>query len=231
VLIQAGQSGRGRRFAGRWGELIFVIYPNLAAGQKQYAELKRAVAEAGRDPDSVTVAPACYVNVAETAALAEEKRAYTEALATAEDGVVLLSEALNFDFASKGMDEAFTDDELANLSWGGFKDRIVQLSGKTNPTVRDFVTFSGRGTTREFPNFTGTPAQVVDQMAEWFEGRACDGFVLVASQNPGSFEDFTRMVVPEMQSRGLYHRDYAGSTLRENLGLPRPRHGEWKNAR
>jgi FMN-dependent oxidoreductase (nitrilotriacetate monooxygenase family) len=231
VLIQAGQSGRGRRFAGRWGELIFVIYNSLAAGQKQYAELKRAVAEAGRDPDSVTVAPACYVNVAETAALAEEKRAYTEALATAEDGVVLLSEALNFDFASKGMDEAFTDDELANLSWGGFKDRIVQLSGKANPTVRDFVTFSGRGTTREFPNFTGTPAQVVDQMAEWFEGRACDGFVLVASQNPGSFEDFTRMVVPEMQRRGLYHRDYAGSTLRENLGLPRPRHGEWKNAR
>ncbi len=139
VLIQAGQSGRGRRFAGRWGELIFVIYNNLAAGQKQYAELKRAVAEAGRDPDSVTVAPACYVNVAETAALAEEKRAYTEALATAEDGVVLLSEALNFDFASKGMDQAFTDDELANLSWGGFKDRIVQLSGKANPTVRDFV--------------------------------------------------------------------------------------------
>ena len=76
VLIQAGQSGRGRRFAGRWGELIFVVYPNLAAGQKQYADLKAAVAEAGRDPDSVAVAPACYVNVAETAAQAEEKRAY-----------------------------------------------------------------------------------------------------------------------------------------------------------
>jgi FMN-dependent oxidoreductase (nitrilotriacetate monooxygenase family) len=231
VLIQAGQSGRGRRFAGRWGELIFVIYPNLAAGQKQYAELKHAVAESGRNPDHVTVAPAVYVNVAETEALAEEKRRFTEALATPEDGVVLLSEALNFDFASKPMDEPFTDAELAGLSWGGFKDRIVMLSGKQNPTVRDFVTFSGRGTTREFPNFTGTPKQVVDQMAAWFEGRACDGFVLVASQNPGSFEDFARLVVPEMQRRGLYHKDYAGSTLRENLGLPRPQHGEWRKAR
>ncbi len=231
VLIQAGQSGRGRRFAGRWGELIFVVYPNLAAGQKQYAELKAAVTAAGRDPDKVVVAPACYVNVAETEALAEEKRAYTQALANPTDGLVLLSEALNFDFGSKDMDAPFTDQELENLSWGGFKDRIVQLSGKANPTVRDFVTFSGRGTTKEFPNFTGTPKQVVDQMQVWFDGRACDGFVLVASQNPGSFEDFTRLVVPEMQRRGLYHQDYAGSTLRENLGLERPAIGEWKQAR
>ena len=231
VLIQAGQSGRGRRFAGRWGELIFVVYPNLAAGQKQYGELKAAVTAAGRDPDKVVVAPACYVNVAETEKLAEDKRAYTESLANATDGLVLLSEALNFDFGSKPMDEPFTDKELEGLSWGGFKDRIVQLSGKGNPTVRDFVTFSGRGTTREFPNFTGTPKQVVDQMETWFNGRACDGFVLVASQNPGSFEDFTRLVVPEMQRRGLYHKDYAGSTLRENLGLHRPPIGEWKNAR
>ena len=51
VLIQAGQSGRGRRFAGRWGELIFVVYPNLDAGKKQYADLKAAVTESGRDPD------------------------------------------------------------------------------------------------------------------------------------------------------------------------------------
>ena len=97
--------------------------------------------------------------------------------------------------------------------------------------MRDFVTFSGRGTTREFPNFTGTPKEVVDQMEDWFEGRACDGFVLVASQNPGSFEDFVRMVVPEMQRRGLYHGDYAGDTLRENLGLEKPKHGNWRNAR
>jgi hypothetical protein len=54
---------------------------------------------------------------------------------------------------------------------------------------------------------------------------------LVASQNPGSFEDFVRMVVPEMQRRGLYHGDYAGDTLRENLGLEKPKHGNWRNAR
>ena len=67
----------------------------------------------------------------------------------------------------------------------------------------------------------GSPAQVADQMEEWF-GTACDGFVLAAGHSPGSYADFVRLVVPELQRRGLYHKDYAGKTLRENLGLARP---------
>jgi FMN-dependent oxidoreductase (nitrilotriacetate monooxygenase family) len=228
VLIQAGQSGRGRSFAGRWGELIFVVYPNMAAGQKQYGEVKAAVAAAGRNPDSVNVCPACYVCVADTRQAAEEKREYIRALAKPIDAVVLLSEALNFDFGSKDMDSEFTDDELQKLSWSGFRERVISLSGKPNPTVRDFVHFSGRGTIGEFPIFCGTPHSVADQMEEWFTKRACDGFVLAATHTPGAFEDFTRYVVPELQRRGLYHQDYAGSTLRENLGLTRPGVGDWR---
>ena len=72
VLIQAGQSGRGRAFASRWAELVFVVYPNLAHGKKQYAELKEALAEAGRDPDAVKIAPACKMIVAETDEIARE---------------------------------------------------------------------------------------------------------------------------------------------------------------
>lgn len=228
VLIQAGQSGRGRKFAGRWGELIFVIYPNIETGRKQYAELKQAVADEGRDPDKVFVAPACYVCVGETRAIAEAKREAVLALSKPIDAMVLLSEVTNFDFASKQLDDVFTDEELKKISWTGFKDRVVQLSGKPNPTVRDFVHFSGRGTIREFPNFVGTPSDVADQMEEWFTTRACDGFVLVATHTPGAFEDFSRFVVPELQRRGLYHQDYTGSTLRENLGLVRPNARDWR---
>lgn len=222
VLIQAGQSGRGRQFAGRWGDLIFVVYPNLAVGKPQYAAVKAEVAAAGRDPDEVAICPACYVCVAETQAAAEEKREYIRALAKPVDAVVLLSEALNFDFASKPMDSEFTDEELQRLSWAGFRERVVTLSGKPNPTVRDFVHYSGRGTIGEFPIFCGTPTQVADQMEEWFTARACDGFVLAATHTPGAYEDFVRMVVPELQRRGLYQTDYRGTTLRENLGLPMP---------
>ncbi|MBR0658994.1 LLM class flavin-dependent oxidoreductase [Roseomonas oryzicola] len=228
VLIQAGQSGRGRRFAGRWGELIFVVYPTKEMGQKQYADLKQAVREAGRDPDKMSVNPACYVCVAETRAAAEAKRDFVLSLSKPIDALVLLSEVTNFDFASKDLDSEFTEEELKKVSWTGFKDRVIALSGKPNPTVRDFVHYSGRGTIREFPIFCGTPTDVADQMEEWFTSRACDGFVLVATQMPGAFEDFARLVVPELQKRGLYHQDYAGTTLRENLGLERPAVGAWR---
>ena len=68
-------------------------------------------------------------------------------------------------------------------------------------------------------------------MEEWFAGRACDGFVVAASHVPGAYEDFARYITPELQRRGLMHKDYAGTTLRENLGLSRPALGDWKRAR
>jgi FMN-dependent oxidoreductase (nitrilotriacetate monooxygenase family) len=220
VIIQAGQSGRGRQFASRWGELIFVIYPNLAVAKKQYADFKHVLAEQGRVAD---IAPAIYSVVAETQAEAEDKFARVDRLAQPIDSLALLSEALNFDFASKPMDEPFTTEELQAISGiQAIRDRVIQLSGKPNPTVRDFVHFSGRGTLREMPTFVGSANRVADQLEEWFYGGACDGFVVAATHVPGSYEDFVRLVVPELQRRGLFHLDYEGATLRENLGLAKP---------
>jgi FMN-dependent oxidoreductase (nitrilotriacetate monooxygenase family) len=229
VLIQAGQSGRGRRFAARWGELVFVIYPNLAFGKQAYVQFKADVAATGRDPDLVRVAPAVYAVVAETRAMAEDKRALIDGLAKPIDALTLLSEVLNFDFARKDMDEPFTSEELGAISGlQGFRDRVIQLSGKPNPTVRDFVHYSGRGTIHEHPVFCGSPKDVADQMEQWFVAPACDGFVLAATHMPGAYEDFGRLVVPELQRRGLFRREFQGTTLRENLGLPKPRPGDWR---
>ncbi|HTY56119.1 MAG TPA: hypothetical protein VMB26_13005, partial [Candidatus Binataceae bacterium] len=134
----------------------------------------------------------------------------------------LLSEVLNFDFASKPPDEPFNQDELASISGlQATRDRVIRVSGKPNPTINDFVKFSGRGTIREFPVFVGTGKEVADQLEQWFTD-ACDGFVLSATHLPGSYEDFVRLVVPELQRRGLHKKEYRGLTLRENLGLPRP---------
>ena len=79
-----------------------------------------------------------------------------------------------------------------------------------------------RATLLQGPRFVGTATSVADQMEEWFDTGACDGFVLAATHSPGAYEDFTRMVVPELQKRGLFRKEYEGKTLRENLGLPRP---------
>jgi FMN-dependent oxidoreductase (nitrilotriacetate monooxygenase family) len=220
VIIQAGTSGRGKQFAAQWGELIFVIYPNLAIAKKQYPDFKKAFAEQGRD---VCIAPAVYPVVAETQTEAEDKFAVIDKLAKPIDTLALLSEVLNFDFASKQMDEPFTSDELQAISGlQAVRDRVVQASGKPNPTVRDFVQFTGRGTVHEMPTFVGSPKMVADKFEEWFTGGGCDGFVVAATHVPGTYEDFVRLVVPELQRRGLFHNDYEGATLRENLGLSKP---------
>jgi FMN-dependent oxidoreductase (nitrilotriacetate monooxygenase family) len=229
VVIQAGQSGRGRRFAARWGELLFVIFPTLENARGAYRDIKAEIARAGRDPHAVTVAPAIYCIVGETAAMAEDKAAYIEGLARPIDSLVLLSEVLNFDFARKGLDEPFSAEELASI--GGMqalRDRVVRASGSPNPTTRDFIEHSGRGTIREMPRFVGTPATVADGLEEWFTTGACDGFVLAATHVPGAYEDFVRLVVPELQRRELFRREYAGTTLRHHLGLPRAARGDWR---
>ena len=227
VLLQAGQSGRGQTFAAKWADLVFVIHHNLEAGKKSYASFKAAAAAAGRDPASVRVAPACYICVAETEAAALEKKAVIEGTARPIDALVLISEVTNYDFSRKGYDEAFSDEELDILSWHGFRERVVTHSGKKNPTVRDFVEVSGRGTVAEHHMFVGTPKQVADEMEEWFNAPACDGFVIAATHMPGSYEDVVRLLVPELQRRGLFHMAYEGATWRENLGLSIPRAADW----
>lgn len=223
VIIQAGQSGRGKEFASRWGELIFVIYPNLEIAKKQYRDLKQTQAALGRD---ASVAPAIYPIVAETQTEAEDRYAFIDNLAKPIDSLTLLSEVLNFDFASKPIDEPFSEEELRAISGlQAIRDRVVQLSGKPNPTVRDFIEHSGRGRLRELPTFVGDASTVADRMEEWFTGGACDGFVVAATHVPGTYEDFVRLVVPELQRRGLFQREYLGDTLRGNLGLPRPQRG------
>jgi hypothetical protein len=69
---------------------------------------------------------------------------------------------------------------------------------------------------------------VADQLEAWFAAPACDGFVLSATHVPGAYEDFVRFVVPELQRRSLFRKEFAGTTLRENLGLPRPTIGAWR---
>ncbi|MES2532972.1 MAG: LLM class flavin-dependent oxidoreductase [Pseudomonadota bacterium] len=230
VLIQAGQSGRGSEFAARWGELVFVIYPNVQVARKSYAEFKAKVAAHGRDPAKVKVAPAVYVITGDSRAEAEDKKAAIDALVKPVDGLALLSEVLNFDFATKKPDDPFTDEELQSISGlRAILDRVVAQSGKARPTLADFLHHSGRGTTRELMTFVGSKTDVADQMEDWFKSGACDGFVLAATSMPGSYEEFVNLVVPELQRRGVFHRDYEGATLRDNLGLARPNAGDWKH--
>lgn len=227
VLIQAGQSGRGQRFAADWGELIFVVHPGLDAGIQGYAELKAMAGERGREPDSMRICHLCAPIVAETRSEAEDKAAVIAALPTEADSLMLLSEALNFDFGSKPMDEPFTDEELRSMSGlQTMRDRTIAATGNSNPTVRDFIRVTQRGQLRD--PWIGSGKDIADICEEWYTSPACDGFVITGTYVPGAYEDFVKWVVPELQKRSLFQKDYRGATLRDNLGLARPQIGDWK---
>ncbi len=226
VLIQAGASGRGQTFAARWGELLFTAFPTFEIARRSYDSLKAACAAGGRDPDHMKIAALGFPIAAATKAEAEDKRAFYDTLPNDTDSLSLLSEALNYDFGAKGMDEPFTDADMAGLSGiQALRDRVVQ-QGVKNPTPRDFMQLTGRG--RLNHAWVGGPKEIADIMEEWFTAPACDGFVIGPSWLPGSFEDFVTHVVPELQRRGIYRKDYTGTTLRDHLGLPKATLGDWK---
>jgi FMN-dependent oxidoreductase (nitrilotriacetate monooxygenase family) len=224
VVMQAGMSGRGRLFAARWGELLFVVHHSLESAKAAYDKARADLVAVGRDPDSQKICTLFYPVTAATRAEAEDKKAAYDKLPNAIDQLSLLSEALNYDFARKGLDDSFTDEELRSINgMQSMRDRVLQ-TGIKNPTVRDFMRVTGRGLLNE--SWVGGPKEIADRIEEWWSTPACDGFVVGPTHQPGCFEDFVTFVVPELQRRGIYRKDYAGPTLRDHLGLKRPGLGD-----
>ena len=222
VIMQAGQSDRGREFAARWAETVFAVFRTMDAGREICADLKTRVERLGRSADDIKVVTAAYAIVGETEEMARDKLAYVESLAHPTDTPALLSELLNYDFGQHAPDELIEDKHLDAISGSrGMAERIV-ASGIEYPTFGDFLSESRRGTIWELPVFVGSPTRIADEMEEWFRRGACDGFMVAAPYLPGAYQDFTRMIVPELQRRGVFHEDYGAGTLRGNLGLRRP---------
>lgn len=217
VILQAGESARGEEFAARWAEMVFTVAPTKEAGKAKYDNFKKLIGEAGRDPNHCKVLPLLKFVVGKTQSEAEDKKAIIDSLVTEEASLSLLSEITNFDFAKKAIDDSFTPEELEQMTGGqSFVKRVVDA--RPNPTPRDFMEITGRGTFQGA--WVGTGEDIADRMTEWFTDEACDGFVVAASHVPGGYADFVDHVVPELQKREVFHREYAGTTLRENMGLP-----------
>ena len=108
-----------------------------------------------------------------------------------------------------------------------FCDRVLRLSGKRNPTVRDFMHDTGRE--RLEYSWVGSPKDIADRLEEQFTERVCNGLVVGLPYLTGTFEEFVRLVIPELQRRGVYRKAYAGTTLRDHLGLACPEVGTWRH--
>jgi alkanesulfonate monooxygenase SsuD/methylene tetrahydromethanopterin reductase-like flavin-dependent oxidoreductase (luciferase family) len=156
--------------------------------------------------------------VGETVEEAREKRARLDSLVHYANAIGSLSIALGHDASKFDPDGPLPEIPESNASKSG-RQRAIDLARRENLTVRQLAQrlggFSGLA-------MVGTPKTIADEMQEWLETEGSDGFTVMFPYLPQGLDDFVERVVPELQQRGLFRREYEGTTLRENLGLPRP---------
>jgi alkanesulfonate monooxygenase len=218
VIVQAGASEAGRQLAAETAEVIFGAAPNLAAGKAFYADIRRRMVAAGRDPAGLKILPAAFVVVGDTIAEAEAKRARLDRLVHYDSSIGSLNSMLGYDVSGFDPDGPLPEIPPTNASQSA-RDRLVSAARERNLSIRELaVTVGGYGGLA----FVGTPASIADEMERWLDEGGSDGFNVMFPYLPGGLDDFVDRVVPELQRRGIFRTDYEGVTLRENLGLARP---------
>jgi alkanesulfonate monooxygenase SsuD/methylene tetrahydromethanopterin reductase-like flavin-dependent oxidoreductase (luciferase family) len=176
-----------------------------------YTDIKTRMLARGRKPEECAILPNVSVVLGETESIARERADYLDSLIDPELNRAATSSNLGADITK--LKEGVT---LANLQGNqgmkGSEDVLKQHMKAQGLTFAQVA--ENRGRKREL---VGTPEMVADRLQEIFESGACDGFVVSPINHPGMFEQFCRSVVPELQRRGLFRKDYTGRTLRENL--------------
>ena len=219
VIVQAGASESGKQLAAETAEAVFTSLANAAAGRAFFADVKGRMKKLGRNPDHMKILPGCLVVIGDTMEGAKAKHAKLDSLVHYANAIGTLSIALGMDASKFDPDKPLPDDiPESNASKSG-RERAIALAKRENLTVRQLAQrLGGHGGL----NMVGTPKTIADEMEEWVMMEACDGFTIQFPYLPGGLDDFIDKVVPELQRRGLVRTQYAGPTLRENLGLPRP---------
>jgi len=220
VIVQAGQSDPGRQLAAETAEAVFCSPRDLESAKALYADIKGRATAAGRDRDHLKILPAALIIVGDTVEDARQKRLKLDSLVHYDSAIASLSVALGSDASKFDPDKPLpTDIPDTNASKTG-RAGVIKLAQDEGLTVRQLA---GRYGGYSGLAFVGTPQSIADDMAVWLEQEACDGFTVVLPFVPQGLDDVTQRLVPELQRRGLFRTDYEGSTLREHLGLPRPK--------
>ena len=218
VVVQAGASEAGRQIAAETAEVIFASAVRIEDARSLYADVKGRMPRLGRNPDHLKVLPGALVIVGDTLAEAQAKHAKLDSLVHIDSALPNLSMRLGTDASKFDLDAPLPPIPETNASRSG-RQTAIDLAAREGLTVRQLAQ---RGAGYGGLTMVGTPATIADQMEEWLMTEACDGFNIMFPFLPAGLEDFVDKVVPELQRRGLFRTEYEGTTLRENLGLPRP---------
>jgi alkanesulfonate monooxygenase len=218
VIVQAGASDAGKQLAAETADVVFTAQNNIADGRRFYADVKGRMEKLGRDRQHLKILPGVLVVVGNTVEEAREKRARVDSLVNYSNAIASLSIALGHDASKFDPDKPLPEIPESNASKSG-RERAIALGKQENLTVRQLAQrLGGYGGLA----FVGTAATIADAMEEWLVTEGSDGFNVMFPYLPEGLDDFADKVVPELQRRGLFRKDYEGRTLRDHLGLPRP---------
>jgi FMN-dependent oxidoreductase (nitrilotriacetate monooxygenase family) len=226
VLVQAGSSDTGRRFAARHADAVFTAHVAKATAQEFYADLKALAAAEGRPPDQVLILPGLSPMIGSSEAEAQRLAREVHDLCDPEVGRKRLSGRFGgHNFSHLPLDRPLSPEDFPDPgSVEAARSRtevILNLVRRDRPTLRQLLGYlaGARG------HFTtaGTPEQIADLIEDWFTDGAADGFNIMPPLLPAQLDVFSAEVIPLLQQRGLFRTAYEGKTLREHYGLAWPR--------
>lgn len=221
VLFQAGASEQGRDLAARRAEAIYAVAFDLEAAQEYYRDIKRRVRAAGRSV-AVPIMPGLVTYVGSTQAEARAKQRELDELLPAQDALRQLGMYVGQDCSQWELDAPVP--ALPPLEeFSGPKGRyatVLRIVQTEQPSVRQLLGRLAAG--GGHCTMVGTPEAIADEMERWLLNDGADGFNLMPPSLPGGIDDFVDQVVPVLQKRGLFRKEYETSTLRGHLGLSRP---------
>lgn len=217
VIAQAGSSRPGRAFASRHADVIYTMQAEIKHAQEFYSDIKTQASDAGRDPDHVKILPAVIFSVGHSMAHAEDKLAELDALVDPVVGMELLSAVLKVDMSAYPIDGPVPDVPEDQSGSRTTQKYFLDIAKRDNLTIRQLMQVMARSSA-----IPGTAQSIADRIEEWMEAEAADGLNVQFANDEDSLGIFVEEVIPELQRRGLFHTEYRGRTLRENLRVPRP---------
>jgi len=231
VILQAGVSPQGRDFAAANSDAIFSPFGRFDEARAYYDDIKARAAGFGRNPDHLKILPSASFVLGATDAEAQEKAQWVrEEQVTGRTAQILLEQIWNRDLSGFDPDGPLPDVEPALDAPPFIAGRALLSADRTGTiaALREKAEAHGwslrQTVIEEFSrgDFVGTPTQVADALDDFVQRDASDGFVIGSHLVPTGLDEFVDDVVPLLQERGSLRTDYAGTTLRDNLGLPAP---------
>ncbi|MDR2127860.1 MAG: NtaA/DmoA family FMN-dependent monooxygenase [Burkholderiaceae bacterium] len=224
VIFQAGESEESKAFGARWADALFTGQRTLQNAQKFYADVKALAQGYGRDPDRLLVVPGLFPILGGTEAEAQRRKDELDELLDHEALRIELARQLAIDPEDLPLDapppydkiEAAKNNQPQSLRW--HRTQILNEARQNNWTVRQVVRGNFRGGHRVI---VGTPEQVAADILYWVDHGAADGFNFNIDILTSGLKDLVEQLIPELQKAGRFRREYEGTTLRDNLGLPR----------